>query len=180
MKKSILLTFILVLALSVVAYASSEDSSKKSVEQTEKSFIGNWYGGNRVEEDAHMRYAFYDDGTFIYGNGEVTGANRELYKIGTWSVANEQLRLEVSARWVAPVGDIKKLVPSDDTLILDEGLLKLMYNPPQVETYIGEFAGKISAVGRNAIVINGILFYTSDEEGPDFFDDFHNLSSEKK
>lgn len=190
MKRLIAFILGLALTLSLAACGNRADVSKNtdvkndksSVEQSEKRdgqpFAGFWHAMNTVAEGFSARYALYDNGTFIYGSSQIDVFDREIYKAGTWSVADGELRLEVEARWVVPVGNIEDIIPSDKLIILAEvGLVKVIENPPEIETYSIAQTGKDSEAGRATIAIDSVTFYDFNDQA-DLFDEFYELPGE--
>ncbi|MCL2321542.1 MAG: MBL fold metallo-hydrolase [Oscillospiraceae bacterium] len=143
----------------------------------DKRFVGLWHGMKMVAAGFDERYAFYDDGTFIYGSSEMNESKQELYKTGTWSVADGELLLTVEARWILPVGNIEDIVPNDELIIVNDEVVKKICNPPEVETYSIAQTGTDSETGRDTISIDGITFYNFDNQ-TNLFDGYYNL--EKK
>lgn len=138
-------------------------------------FVGLWHAMNTGAGGFGARYALYGNGTFVHASSETGVFERELYKAGRWSVADGELRLEVEARWVVPVGNIEDIIPNDELIILGEkGLVKVMYNPPEIEAYSIAQIGADPATGRGVIAIDGVTFYDFNER-TDLFDGFYNL-----
>ncbi len=174
-----LIAIILGLALSLsLAACSNRDVSKNTVvrkDENDEPFVGLWHAMNTVGEGFSARYALYDNGTFIYGSSQLGEFDREIYKAGTWSVADGELRLEVEARWVVPVGNIEDIIPSDKLIVLAEvGLVKVIVSPPEIETYSIAQTGKDPETDRATIAIDSVTFYDFNDQ-TDLFDDFYKL-----
>lgn len=152
----------------------SENSAANPQSGDNKSFIGLWHSQNAVAAGFDQRYALNEDGTFIYGTSQMDEFDLQLYAAGTWSIANGELKLEVGVRLVVPVGDIKEIVPTDDLIILDRGVVKVVYNPPEVETYSIAKTGADPETGRNTITIDGVTFYDFNNQ-TDLFDEYYDL-----
>lgn len=172
MKRLITLALALALTLTLAVCGNRADASENT---GGKPFVGLWQAVNTVTGGFDARYALYGDGTFIYGSSEIV--KRELYKAGTWSIADGELRLKVESRWVLPVGNIKDIVPNDKLIILGEGLLKVICNPPEIETYRIAQTGVEPETGRDTIAIDGVTFYDFNEQ-TGLFDGFYDLPSE--
>lgn len=202
MKRLIKLTLVLMLTLSLAACGKPtgliqntdapksespvkipESEAPKSNSPTEnpepednKSFIGLWHSMNMVAAGFGERYAFNEDGTFIFGTSQMDEFDRQLYKAGRWSIAGGKLKLEVDARLVVPVGEIEDIVPSDELIILDRGVVKVIYNPPEIETYSIVKTDADPETGRNTIAIDGVTFYNFNNQ-TDLFDDYYDLNN---
>ncbi len=138
-------------------------------------FVGLWHSMNAVAAGYGERYALNDDGTFIFGASQMDEFEHKLYKAGRWSIAGGKLKLEVDARLVVPVGKIEDIVPSDELIILNRGVVKVIYNPPEIETYSIVKTDADSETGRNTIIIDGVTFYNFNNQ-TDLFDDYYDLS----
>ncbi|WP_188398447.1 MULTISPECIES: hypothetical protein [Sporomusa] len=169
MNRLIVFTLTLALTLSLAVGGNRADASQNT---GDKPFVGMWQAVNTVTGELDARYALYGDGTFIYGSSEIV--ERELYKAGTWSIANDELRLAVESRWVLPVGNIEDIVPNDELIILGGGLIKLICNPPEIETYRIVQTGVKPETDRDTIAIDGVTFYDFNEQ-TDLFDGFYAL-----
>lgn len=139
------------------------------------SLIGLWHSMNMVAAGFGERYAFNEDGTFIYGTSQMDESNHQLYAAGTWSIVNGELKLEIETRLVMPEGDINEIVPGDDLIILDRGVVKMIYNPPEVETCSISITGADPETGRNTIAIDGVTFYDFKNQ-TDMFDYYYDLT----
>lgn len=139
-----------------------------------KSLVGLWHSMNMVAAGFGERYAFNEDGTFIYGTNQMDEFERQLFSTGRWSIAEGKLKLEVNARLVVPVGDIKDIVPNDDLIILDRGVVKKIFNPPEIETYSIAKTDADPETGRNTITIDGDTFYDFNNQ-IDLFDEYYEL-----
>lgn len=192
MKRLTILTLALILILSLAACGRITDVLEPSTNnptseaptsesptgypepEDSKSFIGLWHSMNMVAAGFAERYVFNEDGTFIYGTNQMDEFNRELYATGIWSIVNRELKLEVGARLVVPVGDIDEIAPSDELIILNREVVKVIYNPPEVETYSIAKTGTDPETGRTTITIDGVTFYDFNNQ-PDMFDDYYEL-----
>lgn len=137
-------------------------------------YAGWWHSMNAVAAGFGERYALNGDGTFVYAASQMGEFERELFKTGTWSVSRGELKLQVEARFAVPVGDIKDIVPSGDLVIFSQGVVKAIYNPPEVETYSIAKADADPETGKAIVVIDGMTFYDFNNQ-TDLFDDFNNL-----
>ncbi|MGI6125100.1 MAG: lipoprotein [Acetivibrionales bacterium] len=154
--------------------STSESPTENPEPEDNKSFIGLWHSMNMVAAGFGERYAFNEDGTFTYGTSQMDEFERQLFSTGRWSIAGGKLKLEVDARLVVPVGDIKDIVPSDDLIILDRGVVKKIFNPPEIETYTIAKTDADPETGRNTITIDGKTFYDFNNQ-TDMFDDYYDL-----
>ncbi len=200
MKKFIILTLALIMTLSLAACGkptglqnsdapkiespvkSPETEAPKSESSTEnpepednKSFIGLWHSMNMVAAGFGERYAFNEDGTFIFGSSQMDEFERQLYTAGRWSVTEGKLKLEVNVRLVVPVGETEDIVPSDELIILDRGVVKVIHDPPEIESYSIAKTGTDPKTGRNTITIDGITFYDFNNQ-TDMFDEYYDLN----
>lgn len=144
------------------------------IDMSDQPFVGFW---SSSKEGAGDRYALFDDGKFIHASSEL-GSLRELFKIGKWSIINENsdtLELKVEARWVIPTGDIDKIVPSDELVVFKEdGIVKIIYKEPEIEQYSINQADIDVETGRSTITIDGTVFYDFNES-TEFLEDFYRL-----
>lgn len=140
------------------------------------SLIGLWHSMNMVGAGFGERYAFNEDGTFIFGTSQMDESNNQLYEAGTWSIVNGELKLEIKERLVMPEGDINEIVPGDDLVILDSGVVMLIINPPEVETHSISVTGADPETGRDTITIDGVTFYDFNNQ-TDMFDDYYDLTN---
>ncbi|NLE24164.1 MAG: hypothetical protein GX625_02305 [Clostridiaceae bacterium] len=157
------------------------EASPKSNSPTEnpepednKSFIGLWHSMNMVAAGFGERYAFNEDGTFIFGTSQMDEFERQLFSTGRWSIAGGKLKLEVDARLVVPAGKTEDIVSGDELIILDRGVVKEIYNPPEIETYNIAKTDADPETGRNTITIDGDTFYDFNNQ-IDLFDEYYDL-----
>ena len=171
MKKLIALTFVLGLTLSFTALSgNAADTSDDNA-----FLIGTWHAMNKIGEDGtDTLYALSSDGKFIYGTSELTPSHNLLYQTGTWSYTNGELTLEVTEQLVAPVGNVEDIEPNDHLIILDNGLLKMICDPAEVETYSIAKTVPDPETGRATITIDGVTFYNFSEQ-TDLFDWYKEL-----
>lgn len=154
----------------------SESPSNSPEPKDTEPFVGLWHSMNAVAAGYGERYALNDDGTFIFGTSQMDEFERQLFKAGRWSISGGKLKLEVDARLVVPVGEIEDIVPSDKLIILDRGVVKVIYNPPEIETYSIVKTDADPETGRNTITIDGVTFYDFNNQ-TDLFDDYYDLNN---
>lgn len=128
----------------------------------DKAFIGLWHAMNMVGSGFAERYAFNEDGTFIYGANQMDDENRQLYASGTWGVLNGELKLETTEKLVISEEDIDKVE-------------KKIISPPKVQTCSIEETGPDPETERATISIDGVTFYNFDNQ-PDMFDGYYYLT----
>lgn len=136
--------------------------------------IGLWHSDNVVGSGYSERYAFNEGGTFIYGTSQMDEYNRQLYATGVWSIENGNLKLEVDARLVEPLEKIEDMVPSDELIILDWGVVKKIYNPPEVEFFSLAETGRDPETDMNTIAIGGVTYYDYNHQ-TNMFDAYYDL-----
>lgn len=154
----------------------SESPVNSPASEDNEPFVGLWHSMNAVAAGYGERYALNDDGTFIFGTSQMDEFERQLFKAGRWSIAEGKLKLEVDAQLVVPVGKIEDIVPSDELIILDRGVVKVIYNPPEIETYSIIKTATDPETGRNTITIDGVTFYDFNNQ-TDLFDDYYDLNN---
>ena len=133
---------------------------------------GLWHEMNMVGSGFSERYAFYEDGTFIYCSSQMDDLERNLCKTGTWSVADDELRLAVETRLVLEGGQVEE---SDEGQYIDGGdVRELFYDPPEKEVYKIAPAGKDEDTEREMITIGGVIYYRFDNQ-TDLMDAYYEL-----
>lgn len=186
MRKANILIFALILTVLLAACGNPtgipqdtavpvSKSPVNSPEPDDKNFfIGLWHSMNMVAAGFGERYTFNEDGTFIFGTSQMGEFDRLLYTAGTWSITDGKLKLEVGTKLAVPVGDINKIESSDNLIILDRGVVKVIHDPPEIETYNIAKTATDSETGRNTISIDGVTFYDFNNQ-TDMFDDYYDL-----
>ena len=160
--KRFILTGVLVLA--VVAACSAEAA--------QVSLTGLWHEMNMVGSGFSERYAFYEDGSFIYCHSQMDGLERNLCKTGTWSVADDELQLTIETRLVLEGGEVEE---SDEGQYIDGAdVRELLCDPPEKEVHKIADAGKDEDTEREMITIGGVVYYRFDNQ-TDLMDDYYEL-----
>lgn len=148
------------------------------IDMSDQPFVGMWNSSNKIDQGFGIRYALFDDGTFIYATSELGELDREVFKTGTWSIIDEEkgiLELKIEAKWVIPVGDIEKIVPSEEVVVLKEaGLVKMIYKEPEIETHKIVKEGTDEETGKTTIKIDDTVFYDFNES-TELFKGFYDL-----
>lgn len=125
---------------------------------------GMWHGGKTADAEKGFaeRYFLKDDGTFVHAPSERGEFERELFKTGTWTVTDNELRLTVRERWVVPVGGAENIDPDDAAAVVVGDAVKVLCNPPETEILPIARAEADPGTGRKAITIDGAMFYEFD------------------
>ncbi|HHY64227.1 MAG TPA: hypothetical protein GX501_04190 [Clostridiaceae bacterium] len=129
--------------------------------EIDKAFVGLWHSMNVVGSGFAERYAFYEDGTFIYGANQMDD-DPLIYASGTWGVSDGKLKLFI----------MEKLFRSNDEGDVDIKKIK----PPEVASYSIKETGPDPETGRDTIAIGGVTYYNYDNQ-TDMFESYYELTN---
>lgn len=63
-----------------------------------QGFVGYWHASPTTDADYNERYAFFEDGTFLYGSNETSGGGYIWYADGNWSFEDGRLVFSIDNR----------------------------------------------------------------------------------
>ena len=132
-------------------------------EAAQVSLTGLWHEMNMVGAGFSERYAFYEDGSFIYCHSQMDDSKRNLCKTGTWSFAADALQLTIKTRLVLEGGDVREL----------------LCDPPEKEVQKIAGAGKDEDTEREMVTIGEVVYYRFDNQ-TNLMDDYYELKDRAK
>ena len=126
-------------------------------------FIGQWHSMNMLASGWDERYAFHEDGTYIYAASQINLSGSLIYMFGTWSVYEGALALFV-----------ERILSLEGAQIVHDENLGDYYEGGTPVLTVSEFAerslcqiergGIDPESGRATIKINGHTWYNFDEQ----------------
>ena len=146
-------------------------------EAAQVSLTGLWHEMNMVGSGFSERYAFYEDGSFIYCHSQMDDSKRNLCKTGTWSFADDALQLTIETQLILEGGEVEE---SDEGQYIDGAdVRELLCDPPEKEVHKIADAGKDEDTEREMITIGGVVYYRFDNQ-TDLMDDYYELKDRVK
>ncbi|MDR1834732.1 MAG: hypothetical protein LBQ96_02905 [Fusobacteriaceae bacterium] len=134
MKKTCLI-FILALLLALITAGTALAKAVQPTGGEAAKFVGIWHGSDVVGAGYSDRWAFYPDGTYVFGENEMDSLKRTRYKQGTWSVSDGRLTLVTKRELIWEGGRIGEdpIYVSGKSIQGKKNVRKLL-NPPTIET----------------------------------------------
>ena len=150
--------------------AATEPAANENVDW----LVGQWHAMNMVADGFAERYAFYGDGTFLYGASEMDGMERVRYKAGIWSVSGGELTLSVTSKLVLAGGDITEA--DGEQSIENATIQNQVYDPSEMETFSLTQADPDPETNRATAIIDGVTYYNFDNQ-PDLMDGYNKMAA---
>lgn len=163
MKKrfSLLFVFLMILQAATAPAPATGGSPEGGSHESASPVIGAWHASQGPADVFSERFAFFHDGTFLFGYSEFDGLERVRYKSGQWQEAEGVLTLAVHRRLVLAGGHIVNDEELGDLWEGGEAKLEIL-DPPLLEEHTVRVTGYAPGTERETLTIDDTVYYDSD------------------